>query len=395
MPIGPQGPRGSAWRVGTGAPSTISSDMLNDQYFQGSTGHIWLFNGNAWVDTGVTISGISGTAGAAGTNGTNGAAGTNGTNGTNGLGYNATSMTSLLVAIGGLNLVSQAQLAYTAGARVRFTSAGSPSVYMEGLVTAYTVSTGAMAVTIDNIFGNAGTKNDWNINLAGQPGINGLSITGTGYLATVPSTNIDISAAAIPSSISVTTQAGLAYLTGNRIRITATAGNYIEGVVYSYSGTTLSFNADRKAGVGAFSNWTIGIAGDVGLTSFSIINSSSNASYTPANPSFENVPSLSYTTPNDGVTRSYVLMFKTEFRASAGAGTSSAIFQFFNQTDSLIYDKTDIGKADTTTASNIFNASLLDYQIIGPGKTIVVQASAGSASFPGSAAYLKFILLSK
>ena len=388
MPIGPQGPRGSAWRVGNAAPSTISSDMLGDQYYQGGNGHLWYFNGTAWVDTGVIIAGIAGGAGSAGANGTNG------TNGTNGLGYLATSATSLLVAIGGLNLVSQVQLAYTPGARVRLTSAGSPSVYMEGLVTAYNVTSGAMTITIDNIFGNAGTKNDWNINLAGQPGINGQTTIGPGYLATT-TTSIDLGAAAIPSSISVITQAGLAYLPGGRVRITATVGNYIEGVIYAYSGNTLSFNADRKSGVGVFANWTIGVAGDVGLTSFSIINSTSNASYSVANPSFENIPSLSFTTPNDGVTRSYVLMFKTEFRASAGAGTSSAVFQFFNQTDSIIYDKTDVGKADTTTASNIFNASLLDYQTIGPGKTIVVQGTLSSASFAGTASFLKFIMLSK
>ena len=69
-----------------------------------------------------------------------------------------------------------------------------------------------------------------------------------------------------------TTQTGLAYTVGARVRATATAdiANYVEGLVTAYdSGTgVLTFNVDnaRSFGVngGSFTSWNINLAGDVG-----------------------------------------------------------------------------------------------------------------------------------
>lgn len=63
-----------------------------------------------------------------------------------------------------------------------------------------------------------------------------------------------------------TTQGGLAYTVGTRIRAASTAApsNYMEGIVASYSGTTLTVTMGRFLGAGTFADWAISIAGDVG-----------------------------------------------------------------------------------------------------------------------------------
>lgn len=87
--------------------------------------------------------------------------------------------------------------------------------------------------------------------------------TGPGYTATSASSV----AIASSGSKSFTTQSGLAYTSGARVRAADSANpstNYMEGVVTSYSGTTLVFTADRSAGSGTISSWNINIAGDKG-----------------------------------------------------------------------------------------------------------------------------------
>ncbi|UFW82840.1 hypothetical protein BjapCC829_22895 [Bradyrhizobium barranii] len=62
-----------------------------------------------------------------------------------------------------------------------------------------------------------------------------------------------------------TTQAGLAYTNGARVRATATAGatGWLEGVV-TYSGTTLTITSDKVSGSGTGTAWTFNVAGQPG-----------------------------------------------------------------------------------------------------------------------------------
>jgi hypothetical protein len=85
---------------------------------------------------------------------------------------------------------------------------------------------------------------------------------GPGYAAT------STSSVALGSSGSktFTTQSGLAYAANMRVRAAYDASNYMEGVVTSYSGSTLAFTSDRSVGSGTYTSWNIGIAGDVGPT---------------------------------------------------------------------------------------------------------------------------------
>ena len=63
-----------------------------------------------------------------------------------------------------------------------------------------------------------------------------------------------------------TTQSGLAYLAGDRVRVSSTANsaNYMEGLVSSYSSTSLVVTVDTIGGSGTLATWNIGIAGNPG-----------------------------------------------------------------------------------------------------------------------------------
>ncbi len=96
--------------------------------------------------------------------------------------------------------------------------------------------------------------------LQGPQGIQGA--TGSGYGGT------SASSVAIGSSGTKTwtTQAGYAYVTGQRVRVSYDASNYIEGTISSYSGSTLSITADNALGSGTYTSWAIGVAGEKGST---------------------------------------------------------------------------------------------------------------------------------
>ncbi len=70
-------------------------------------------------------------------------------------------------------------------------------------------------------------------------------------------------------SMTFTTQAGLAYASGVRLRFTSAANpmtHYMEGVVTAYSTTTLTVTMDRFVGTGTRADWNISIVGDIGST---------------------------------------------------------------------------------------------------------------------------------
>jgi hypothetical protein len=170
-----------------------------------------------------------------------------------GPGYAATSTTALAIATGQQIFATQSGLAYKNGMRCRASSNGTPTSYMEGWVTSYGGS--ALIMTVD-LANGTGTYSDWNLNLSGIPG--------AGYAAS-SSTALSI---ALGSS-SLTTGLGLAYSPGARVRISAQSAptNWMEGIVTSYSNAngTLAFTADLIGGSGAFTVWTINIAGQPGV----------------------------------------------------------------------------------------------------------------------------------
>lgn len=61
-----------------------------------------------------------------------------------------------------------------------------------------------------------------------------------------------------------TTQSGLSYFAGQRLIAAADATHWMEGIVSSYSGTTLALSIDLVAGSGTFAAWAFGPAGQQG-----------------------------------------------------------------------------------------------------------------------------------
>jgi hypothetical protein len=85
--------------------------------------------------------------------------------------YGGTSATSFAIGTGSKAFTTQAGLAYSDGARVRASSAGSPGNWMEGVAT-YAGTT--LTIAVDRTAGS-GTFADWNFNIGGEPGDDGTS----------------------------------------------------------------------------------------------------------------------------------------------------------------------------------------------------------------------------
>jgi hypothetical protein len=306
----------------------------------------------------------------------NGSAGNIGPPGPSGPSYNGTSTSVFAISVGPKTFITQPNLAYLAGSRVRFSSAALPvDDWMEGVVSSY--AAGVMLVTIDLISAtrDSNTHNDWNLSSAGHPGQQGnpgaqgvagrpgnviwhgvaapsgtspaSPVDGDYYLQSNPavpgsaaylwgpyahastppwgSTGLLLAVGptgpagpqgapgatgavgpagpqgpqgpngtqGVPGSIgpagptgagyngtsttsasigigsvTITTQPGLAYVTGLRARFAAYSAmtNWMEGQVtaYDYASGSITINAVLIGGSGTFNNWTIAVAGEQG-----------------------------------------------------------------------------------------------------------------------------------
>ncbi|MBC7447524.1 MAG: hypothetical protein H7330_05640, partial [Hymenobacteraceae bacterium] len=165
-----------------------------------------------------------------------GVAGEVGATGAAGTLYKGTSASSVAIGAGAKTFVTQAGLSYVPGTRVRVSN--SPTAYLEGVVTAYAGT--SLTLTADKTVG-VGTLASWTLNLAGELGLTGpagAGYGGTSATSTTLSTGLK----------TFVTQVGKAYVVGQRVRASASATQYVEGVVTAYAGTSLTLSADRAAG---------------------------------------------------------------------------------------------------------------------------------------------------
>lgn len=99
---------------------------------------------------------------------------------------------------------------------------------------------------------------------------------GPGYAAT-SGTSLTITT----GSITFTTQTGLAYTPGARVRISyvTVPGDYMEGVCAAYNSSTgvMTVTVDTSAGAGTFTSWNVNLAGNPGTASFTPWTSNCNA----------------------------------------------------------------------------------------------------------------------
>lgn len=66
-------------------------------------------------------------------------------------------------------------------------------------------------------------------------------------------------------SKSFTTQAGIAWSVGQRVRASNPDSSLVvAGAITSYSSTSLTINADTASGIGSSTNWTISVTGEIG-----------------------------------------------------------------------------------------------------------------------------------
>ena len=166
--------------------------------------------------------------------------------------YKATSTTSLLIGVGSAAFATQANKDFSVGMFVLATSDANPANYMLGQVTSY--ANGSLVLNV-TVFGGSGTKADWTLRAATAPA------AGAGYAATSASGL----ATAGTGSKAFAVALGLAYSAGARIRATsAGTGEWMEGVVSSYVGTTLTVTMDKNSGAGIHADWNINLAGQPG-----------------------------------------------------------------------------------------------------------------------------------
>jgi hypothetical protein len=131
--------------------------------------------------------------------------------------------------------------------------------FSQGTFGGYPVATGTTGN--ENVLLDAGPNND-------GAGANGLVVIPLSKVQGAPLIGTAANAVTIGiGSVSFTTQAGLNYTIGTRLRAASGANptvNWMEGIVTFYSGTVLTVTIDTIGGSGSHTDWQIGVAGQVG-----------------------------------------------------------------------------------------------------------------------------------
>lgn len=132
----------------------------------------------------------------------------------------------------------------------------------------------AATITVGSVATGAGGDNAavWNTGTSSAAVLNFSVPQGKSYAAT-STTSLAIGT----GSKAFTTQAGLAYTNGARVRATsaANAANWMEGTA-TYSGTTLTITVNKTNGSGTLADWNFNLAGEPGAGDLSSANNLSD-----------------------------------------------------------------------------------------------------------------------
>lgn len=164
--------------------------------------------------------------------------------------YTGTSTTSNAIGTGSKTFSVSVDLAHVVGGRVRFSA--DATHWVEGAITAY--AAGSMTVDVDKTSGS-GTFTSWSLSVAGQPGADGVSYGGTSTTSNAIGTG---SKTWVTSSV-------LGYTVGSRVRFSADATHWAEGVVTAYATGSITVTVDKTLGTGTFTSWSLSVAGEPGL----------------------------------------------------------------------------------------------------------------------------------
>lgn len=96
---------------------------------------------------------------------------------------------------------------------------------------------------------------------------------------------------------------------------------------------------------------------------------------------YTTIPGFSFTTPNDGITRTYNISFKTAIETSGAAAVTILQAQLLNVTTSTPIDYLSIGKTPAASGDILYiGGSMMWFGTIPPGQQIDVQVRYSSTS---------------
>lgn len=167
-----------------------------------------------------------------------------------------TSSDTETLAVGSKSFTTQAGIAWSTAQRLRIASDDGTKV-LEGSVISYVGTT--LDILIDFVQGT-GSHNDWNIS------IGGTSAT-TPVIIGTSSTSLTIGLGAK----NFTTQAGIAWTLGQRIRAASNDGTKVMvGEITAYTGTSLILNVDYYESTGTHNAWNLSVAGEIGDSAYQL-----------------------------------------------------------------------------------------------------------------------------
>lgn len=157
-----------------------------------------------------------------------------------------------------------------------------------------------------------------------------------------------------------TTQAGLAYTNGARVRAAATAGatGWVEGVA-TYSGTTLTITSDKTGGSGTGTAWNLNLAGEPGAGD--VLASNNLSDLASAATAASNLGVVRY-----GGSQSLSAGQQTQARSNIGAALAPTPFSASLSADvalttqNNVYDAVSVAQGTTGTFLVIGRASVVD-----------------------------------
>lgn len=173
-----------------------------------------------------------------------------------------TSTTSLTVGLGQQTFFIERNKNFVVGMVVQIAyTANAIAGYMNGVVTAYTASTGEMVVSVTNSIGS-GTYEDWTVSLSAPPP-NVIIETATG----TSTTSLTIGTG--PQTL--TTQLDLSFVAGMTVQVANTAAastNYMNGIITTYDAGTGEMVVEvlTAVGSGTYTAWTISLSAPVPAT---------------------------------------------------------------------------------------------------------------------------------
>jgi hypothetical protein len=202
--------------------------------------------------------------------------------------------------------------------------------------------------------------------------------TGLGFGNLVSTTSIAIGTGSKAFTVNQANGAN-AYQVGARVRVSnpGAPANYMEGVIASYSTTTLTVTVDATGGSGTFASWNFDIAGAVGATGPTGATGT-NGSTGPTGPTGAGPTGPTGAGPTG----------PTGATGSSGSGADSVFAYTFSATFAPTYSN---GGIQTTTITA--NITSIAFTSPTSGQSITILATmggSGSYTLPASGATLKY-----